>query len=249
MAVHVDEIAPDLFRLSLYIPQANLQFNQFLLRDEEPLLYHTGLRRIFPQVRDAVARLLDPATIRWIGFSHFEADECGSLNEWLAAAPNAEPVCGTVGAIVNINDVSDRRARILEKSDTLSTGKHRFRFISTPQVPHGWDAGHLFEVTGAALLCSDLFLQCGNVEPITGSSLLDRSRRALLEYQAGSLAQSVAWSPLLGPALEELASLKPQLLAVMHGSSYAGDGGRALLELKEVFREILLGEKPRDTGY
>ena len=242
MTVHIDEIAPDLFRLSLYIPQANLQFNQFLLRDEEPLLYHTGLRKIFPQVRNAVARLLDPATIRWIGFSHFEADECGSLNEWLAVAPQAEPVCGPVGAIVNINDVADRKAHVLEKDDVLATGKHRFRFISTPQVPHGWDAGHLFEETGSTLLCSDLFLQCGKVEPLTSASLIDRSRQALQEYQAGPLAHAVVWSPLIGPALEELASLKPQLLAVMHGSSYVGDGGRALLELKETFRETLVGE-------
>jgi flavorubredoxin len=248
MAVHIHEIAPDLFRLSLYIPQANLQFNQFLLRDDEPLLYHTGLRQMFPMVKDAVARLLDPASIRWIGFSHFEADECGSLNEWLAAAPQAEPVCGPVGAIVNINDVADRKARVLERGDILTTGKHRFRFISTPQVPHGWDAGHLFEETGATLLCSDLFLQCGNVEPLTSASLIDRSRQALREYQGGPLAHSVAWTPLTAPSLDQLASLKPQRLAVMHGSSFIGDAGGALLELKEMFRDVLAGERIRDSG-
>jgi len=241
MAVHIDEIAPDLFRLSLYVPAVNLQFNQFLLRDEEPLLYHTGLRQMFPMVRKAVARLLDPSSLRWIGFSHFEADECGSINEWLAAAPKAEPVCGPVGAIVNINDFADRKARIMEKEDVLATGKHRFRFLSTPQVPHGWDAGHLFEETGATLFCSDLFLQSGSVEPLTDASLLDRSRQALLDYQAGPLAHSSAWTPLTAPALEELAALAPRRLAVMHGSSFTGDGGGALRELKEVFREILGG--------
>lgn len=239
MAVHIDEIAPDLFRFSLYIPQANLQFNQFLLRDDEPLLYHTGLRQMFPMVKDAVTRILDPSTIRWIGFSHFEADECGSLNEWLAVTPRAEPVCGAVGAVVNINDVADRKARILEKGDLLETGKYRLRLVSTPQVPHGWDACHLFEESEATLLCSDLFLQSGNVEPLTGESLIDRSRESLREYQAGPLAHSTVWSPLLGPALEELAALKPRHLAVMHGSSFTGDGAGALRELKEMYRAVL----------
>ncbi|WP_027714122.1 MBL fold metallo-hydrolase [Desulfuromonas sp. TF] len=239
MAVHIDEIAPDLFRFSLYIPQANLQFNQFLLRDDEPLLYHTGLRQMFPMVKDAVTRILDPSRIRWIGFSHYEADECGSLNEWLAVAPRAEPVCGAVGAVVNINDVADRKARVLEKDDVLKTGKYRFRLVATPHVPHGWDAGHLFEESEATLLCSDLFLQSGDVEPLTGESLIDRSREALREYQAGPLAHATVWSPLLGPALEELAALEPRHLAVMHGSSFSGDGAGALRELRETYRAVL----------
>jgi len=242
MAVKIDEIAPDLFRLSLYVPQANLQFNQFLVRDAQPLLYHTGLRRIFPLVRDAVARLIDPATLRWIGFSHFEADECGSLNEWLAAAPQAVPVCGQVGAMVNIDDWADRKARTLEKDEILETGRYRFRYLATPHVPHGWDAGLLFEETGRSLLCSDLFLQSGHVEPVTAESVIDRALQTLLDYQAGPLADSVPYTPRTDATLKALAALKPQRLVAMHGSTFVGDGEQALLDLAEMMKEVL-GEK------
>lgn len=239
MAVKIDEIAPDLFRLSLYVPQVNLQFNQFLVRDAQPLLYHTGLRRMFPLVRDAVARLIDPATLRWIGFSHFEADECGSLNDWLATAPQAEPACGRVGAVVNINDYADRKARILEKDEILETGKYRFRYLATPQVPHGWDAGLLFEETGRSLFCSDLFLQKGHVEPLTTESIVDRARQTLLDYQAGPLANAVPYTPRTDPTLRALAALKPQRLVAMHGSTFTGDCEQALLELAAVMKAVL----------
>jgi flavorubredoxin len=242
MAVKIDEIAPDLFRLSLYVPQANLQFNQFLVRDAQPLLYHTGLRRMFPLVREAVARLIDPATLRWIGFSHLEADECGSLNEWLAAAPQAEPACGQVGAMVNVNDWADRKARILEKDEILETGRYRFRYLATPHVPHGWDAGLLFEETGRSLLCSDLFLQSGHVEPVTAESVIDRALQTLLDYQAGPLADSVPYTPRTDTTLKALAALKPQRLVAMHGSTFVGDGEQALLDLAELMKEVL-GEK------
>jgi flavorubredoxin len=241
MAVKTDEIASDLFRLSLYVPQVKLQFNQFLVRDAEPLLYHTGLRKMFPIVRDAVARLIDPATLRWIGFSHFEADECGSLNEWLATAPHAEPACGRVGAVVNINDFADRKARILEKDEVLDTGRHRFRFLPTPQVPHGWDAGLLFEETGRSLFCSDLFLQSGNVEPVTTESIIDRARQTLLDYQAGPLAGALPYTPMTDATLKTLAALKPQRLVAMHGSTFVGNGEQALLDLAEVMKEVLGG--------
>lgn len=242
MAVKIDEIAPDLFRISLYVPQANLQFNQFLVRDAQPLLYHTGLRRMFPMVREAVARIIDPATLRWIGFSHFEADECGSLNQWLATSPQAVPVCGRVGAVVNVNDYADRKARILEKDETLETGRHRFRFLPTPQVPHGWDAGLLFEETGRSLFCSDLFLQKGHVEPVTSESLIGRARQTLLDYQAGPLAGSVPYTPLTDLTLKALAALKPRRLVAMHGSTFVGDGEQALLELAAVMKEVLWGD-------
>lgn len=241
MAVKIDEIAPDLFRISIYVPRVNLQFNQFLVRDAQPLLYHTGLRRMFPMVREAVGRLIDPATLRWVGFSHFEADECGSLNQWLATAPQAEPACGRVGAVVNINDYAERKARILEKNDILETGRYRFRFLPTPQVPHGWDAGLLFEETGRSLFCSDLFLQKGHVEPVTSESLIGRARQTLLDYQAGPLAGSVPYTPLTDPTLRALAALKPQRLVAMHGSTFAGDGEQALLELAAVMQEVLGG--------
>jgi flavorubredoxin len=192
-------------------------------------------------VRGAVARLIDPATLRWIGFSHFEADECGSLNEWLATAPQAEPACGRVGAVVNINDYADRKARILEKDEILETGKYRFRYLPTPQVPHGWDAGLLFEETGRSLLCSDLFLQKGHVDPVTTESIIDRARQTLLDYQAGPLAYAVPYTPRTDPTLRALASLKPQRLVAMHGSTFTGDCEQALLELAAVMKEVLGG--------
>jgi flavorubredoxin len=236
---HVDEIAPDLFRISTYIPAAALQFNQFLVRDDEPLLFHTGMRGMFSLVRKAVEKLLDPALIRWVGFSHFEADECGSLNEWLALAPRAQPVCGIVGATVNINDFADRRARVLADGEVLDTGRRRFRHLDTPQIPHGWDAGLLFEETEKTLFCSDLFLQSGSVEPVTRDDILGRARQTLLDYEAGPLSGSFPFTPQTEGILRRLAGLEPKLLAVMHGSSYVGDGGGALRELAEVLEEVL----------
>ena len=132
----VTEIAPDFYRISTFIPEADLQFNQFLIADAEPVLFHTGMRALFPVVRESVARVIDPSRIRWIGFSHFEADECGSLNEWLQIAPDAQPVCSTVGALVSVNDFSLRPARGMEDDEILKTGKYRFRFLQTPHVPH-----------------------------------------------------------------------------------------------------------------
>jgi len=175
----IDEIAPELFRISTYIPAFGMQFGQFLARDEEPLLYHTGARSLFPLVRDAVARLIDPRQLRWIAFSHFEADECGSLNEWLALAPRAEAVCSFVGKAVSVDDFAARPSRALRDGEVLPTGRFRFRQLATPQVPHAWDASLLFEETQAALLCSDLFHQLGDVEPVTTSDLVERFQAAL----------------------------------------------------------------------
>ena len=132
----VTEIAPDVYRISTYIPQMDLQFGQFLVKDEEPLLFHTGMKALFPQVREGVASVMDPSKIRWISFSHFEADECGSLNEWLQIAPAAQPVCSMVGALVSINDFSLRPAKGMTDGEVLETGQHRFRFAQTPHVPH-----------------------------------------------------------------------------------------------------------------
>jgi flavorubredoxin len=243
METRVAEIAANLYRISIYIAKVDLQFNQFLVLDDEPLLYHTGMRRLFPQVRDTVAGVMDPTRLRWIGFSHFEADECGSLNEWLALAPDAVPVCGIVAAAVNINDFADRSARVLADGDILPTGRHRFRFLETPQVPHAWDASLLFEESGRTLFCSDLFLQNGDVEPITGEDLVERARQALAAYQAGPLANAIPYTPFTDATLARLAELKPEFLAAMHGSSFSGDGGRALRELA-VMLKATLGERP-----
>ena len=174
----VTEIAPDHYSISIYVPEFNLQFNHFLIKDEEPLLFHTGMKQMFPLVRDAVARVIDPSTIRWISFSHFEADECGALNEWLAVAPHAEPVCGLVGALVSVNDFSIRQARVLAHDEILKTGKYRFRLRQTPHVPHNWEASLLFEEVTRTLLCSDLFTHEGDVEPSPSrmSSIAQNSR-------------------------------------------------------------------------
>jgi len=245
METLIDEIAPDLYRLSTYIAKINLQFNQFLVTDDEPLLYHTGLRGMFPQVRDAVARVVDPARIRWISFSHFEADECGSLNEWLALAPQAKPVCGMIGALVNINDYTGGRARIMATGEVLATGRHRFRFLETPQVPHAWDASLLFEETGVTLFCSDLFLQNGELCPLTEEDLVEPARQSLLAYEAGPLAHPYPYASWTDETLQMLAGLKPKLLAIMHGSSYRGDGERTLRELAAMYAATLGGAEKR----
>src|SRR5690242_18184469 len=175
------EIAPDIYRISVFISEINLEFSHFLVRDDEPLLFHTGLRRMFPEIRDEVSRLVDISKIRHIGFSHFESDECGSLNQWLEIAPSAQPVCGLVGALVSVNDFSMRPAQVLTQDDVLATGRYRFRFIPTPHVPHGWDAGVLFEESQRNLFCSDLFHQWGHREPATADSIIDRCRDARSE--------------------------------------------------------------------
>jgi flavorubredoxin len=235
----VTEIAPNLYRISVLYPEINLQFNHFLVRDDEPLLFHTGLRRMFNEVREGVASLIDPARLRWISWSHFESDECGALNDWLAIAPHAEPACNMVGALVNVNDFAARPARILGPDDLLTTGQHRFRYLSTPQLPHGWDAGVLFEETNATMLCSDLFHQDGDVEPLTHSSVLDRVAATLTAYQKGPLADYVPYTANTGRILRRLAAQKPQTLAIMHGSSYSGDAEKELLGLADVMKRVL----------
>lgn len=239
MSPAITEIAPDVYRICVLDPDIDLQFNHFLVKDDEPLLFHTGLRHMWSDVRDGVSKLIDCARLRWISWSHFESDECGSLNDWLKIAPHAEPACGMIGARVNVNDVCGREARILSPQDVVVTGKYRFRYYHTPQLPHGWDAGLLFEETQRTLFCSDLFHQQGDIEPLAHSSIIDRCRQALANIQASPLANYVPHTPNTRLILEGLASLKPQTLAVQHGSSFAGDGGAALLALSTVMQELL----------
>jgi flavorubredoxin len=235
----VTEIAPDVYRISTYVPEIDLQFNQFLVRDDEPLLFHTGMKSLFPQVRDAVASVIDPSSIRWIGFSHFEADECGSLNEWMQMAPNAQPVCSMVGALVSVNDFAIRPARGMTDGEVFSTGKHRFRFVQTPHVPHCWEAGLMFEETNGTLLTSDLFHQVGDVEPLTESDVIERARKTLVDYQAGPMANYMPYTKNTDGIMRKLADLKPRTIAPMHGSAYAGNGERAIRDLAIVMREVL----------
>jgi flavorubredoxin len=233
------EVAPDVYRIGVYVPEFDLEFCHFLVRDDEPLLFHTGLRSLFPLVREQVARVIDPAELRHVAFSHFESDECGALNHWLGIAPQAAPVCGLVGALVSVNDFSNRPAHSLTGDDTLATGKYRFRFIPTPHVPHGWDAGVLFEETRQTLFCSDLFHQWGERTPLTTDSVIGQSREALLRSEAGPFANYLPYTYHTQRILDELAGLKPATLAVMHGSSYFGDGAAALRDLAGVMREVL----------
>lgn len=235
----VSEIAPDVYRISTYIPEIDLQFNQFLVKDQEPLLFHTGMKSLFPTVLEATRSIIDPSRIRWVGFSHFEADECGALNEWLQIAPAAQPVCSMVGALVSINDFSIRPARGMTDGEVFSTGKYRFRFCQTPHVPHCWEAGLLFEEVNGTLLSSDLFHQGGNVEPLVESDVIERARKTLIEYQASPLANYMPYTKHTDGILQGLADLKPRTIAAMHGSAYAGDGERALRELAGVMREVL----------
>ena len=235
----ITEIAPDVFRLSLYIPEADLQFNQFLVRDDEPLLFHTGMRAIFQQVREAVAELIDPSTLRHISFSHFEADECGALNEWLETAPNAQAVCSFVGAEVSVNDFASRPARGVMDGETFSTGKYQFKFLHTPHLPHCWEAGLLFEETNRTLFSSDLFHQLGDVDPLTDKSVIDRVRQTFINYDATPLAGYMPYTRQTEKNLQKLIALEPATIAAMHGSSYSGDGAQALRELGEVMQEVL----------
>jgi flavorubredoxin len=239
MTARIDEVAPDLFRISLFVPDFDLQFNHFLVRDDEPLLFHTGMRGMFPAVRDAVATLIDPADLRWISWSHFEVDECGALNEWLTAAPKATPVCGELGAMVNVADFSNRPPRGLKRDEVLATGRHRFRFVPTPHLPHGWDAGVLFEESDRVLLCSDLLHQLGDVEPLTSNDIIDRYRQALETYQRSPvLMDYVPYTDNTRRQLATLAALQPRTLAVMHGSTFVGDGAAALMASAEVIQRV-----------
>jgi flavorubredoxin len=233
----IDEIAPDVFRLSVYAEAYDMQFNHFLVRDEEPLLFHTGLRAMFPLLKDAVASIIDPATLKWIGWSHFESDECGSLNDWLQLAPQAEPVCTLVGKLVSVDDFSSRPARGMTQDDVLTTGKYRFRFHQSPHIPHGWDAGVLFEETQKTLFCSDLFHHFGNTEALTEADLIDRTREGMNRLNQGPLAGYMPYTRQTEGVLRRLAELQPQTLAVMHGSSYTGACDRLLNDLGGVIRE------------
>lgn len=235
----IAEIAPDVHRISLFMPELNMQFNHFVVLDDEPLLYHTGMRRMFPELLEQVRRVIDPARLRWIGFSHFEVDECGALNEWLRVAPHARPVTGVIGALVNLTDFSDREPRALAPDEVLRTGARRFQYRPTPHLPHGWDAGVLFEQTDRTLFCSDLFHHNGDVEPLTESDILGRTRESMTLLQAGPLMDYMPYTRNTRPLLEGLAALRPRTLATMHGSSFTGDASKALLDLDAVMQEVL----------
>lgn len=240
----VTEIAPKLYRVSTFVPDFGMQFNQFLLDDEEPLLFHTGMKAIFPETRDAVSRVLPLERLRYVGFSHFESDECGALNQWLEVAPRAEPVCSFVGAMVNVNDFATRPARALADEEVLSLGQKKLRFLATPHVPHGWDSGMFFEENDETLLCTDLFFHPGDPEPLTESDVLGPAREAMKAGRDGPFAHDMPYTRRTGETLDRLANLEPKTLATMHGSSFRGDGAGAIRGLRTVVDELLGEGKP-----
>lgn len=227
---NVHEVVEGIFRISTPVPPnvipGGFSFNQFLLVGEKPLLFHSGPKKMFPLVLEAVSSVLPAASLMYIAFSHFEADECGSLNKWLAVAPNAQPVCSQVAALVSINDVSDRPARALGNGENLETGGHRLKWFDAPHLPHGWDAGYLFEENTNTLFCGDLFTQPGlGKTPVTEDDILEPSEafRATMDYFSHSTN-----APEL---LERLAMTNPTTLACMHGSVWKGDGATLLRAL------------------
>jgi len=226
----IDEIADGIYRISTPVREmlGGFSFNQYLVVDEAPLLFHTGPRRMFPLTREAIGKVMPVERLRYIGLSHFEADECGALNDFLAVAPGAFPLCGQVAAMVSVGDVADRPPRALAESEVLSLGEHRLRWFDTPHVPHGWECGLLFEEHTRTLLCGDLFTQGGaDNPPITEKDILGPSEafRAPMDY--------FAHSPATRATLERLASAEPTTLACMHGSAWKGDGGKLLRALAD----------------
>jgi len=240
MDTTVNEIAADVYRISTFHPEYGIQFNQFLLKDDEPFLMHTGFKKMFQTTFDALASIMEPSKLRWIGFSHFESDECGALNEWLSVAPRSEALCSVVGAVVMVNDFADRPARALADNETLSTGRHQLQFLATPHVPHGWDAGLFFDTVDRTLFCSDLFFHPGNPEPLASAQVLERAQESIVQNLTGPLANDMPYTPHTGATLARLAALKPRTLAVMHGSSIGGDCAAAVAGLAR-FIESTLG--------
>ena len=245
MQAKVTEIAPDTYRISTFRPDYGIEFNQFLVNDDEPFLMHTGFRKMFPITLEAVRSIVDPARLRWIGYGHFEPDECGALNEWLAAAPRATALCNFVGEMVMLNDFADRAPRVLADGEVLPIGKHRLRLLSTPQFPHGWDACLYFDETERTLFCSDLFFQPGECPPLIESEIVERARAAIQGGLAGPLAKDLPYTSDTHATLQRLAALEPATLAVMHGSSFRGDGRAAIDGLTAVIDELLGGRSAR----
>lgn len=228
---NVHEIAAGIFRINtpIQIPGGpEFNFNQYLIADDEPLLFHTGPKRMFPLVAEAIGAVLPLSSLRHVAFSHYEADECGSLNDFLAAAPQAQAVCGRIGAMVSVNDVAARPARALADGEVLAIGRHKLKWFDAPHVPHGWECGFMMETETKTLLCGDLFTQGGSgATPVTDADILEPSEafRLQMDYYAHA--------PDTGATLERLAREAPRTLACMHGSAWRGDGAALLRALAQ----------------
>jgi flavorubredoxin len=231
-----NEIADGIFRLSTFVPNVTedgFTFNQFLIKAEEPLLFHTGPRAMFPLVSEAVSKVIPISKLRWITFGHVESDECGSMNQWLAAAPNSQVAHGAVGVMVSLNDLADRPPRALQDGEVLDLGGKRVRHIDTPHVPHCWEARVLFEETTRTLLCGDLFTHTGDGPPLVSDDIVGPAKKAEELFHASCLA------PTTGATIRKLAELSPKTLALMHGSSFNGDTKQALHQLADLYDGLL----------
>lgn len=232
MQTRTDEIADGIFRISTFVPDVTPQdftFNQFVVRAEEPLLFHTGPRAMFALVSQAVARIVPLAELRWIAFGHVESDECGSVNSWLGAAPRAQVAHGEVGVMVSLNDLCDRAPRALADGEVIDLGGKRVRHFDTPHVPHNWEARVLYEETTRTLFTGDLFTHTGDGPAVTEGDVVQPAAAAEEMFRAS------CYTPATGPAIRRLADLQPRTLAVMHGSSFRGDGAKALRDLAGLY--------------
>ena len=236
MDTTISEIADHIYRFSTFVPDVGptgFTFNQYLIDDEQPLLFHTGHRASFALLADAIATITPVDRLRWITFGHVEADECGAMNELLAAAPRAEVAHGVLGCAVSLNDLADRSPVALADDQVIELGRHRVRHIDTPHVPHGWEARVLFEETTGTLLCGDLFTQLGHGPALTSDDIIEPAGLAEDVFGATCLTPNTA------PTIRRLADLGPTTLAVMHGSCYAGDGTQALRGLADDYDQRL----------
>ena len=220
METQIDEIADGIFRLSTFTPKVPPQgftFNQYLIKAEQPLLFHCGGRALFPLVSEAAATILPLDSIRWISFGHVESDECGSMNQWLAAAPKAEIAHGAIGCMVSLNDLADRPPRVLANNEVLDLGGKRVRYIDTPHVPHAWESGLIYEETTNTLFTGDLFTQLGNGPAVSKESIVQDA------IEAEEMFHATALTPNTAPTIRGLKGLGAENLAVMHGSCFTGD--------------------------
>jgi flavorubredoxin len=236
METRVDEIADNIYRLSTFVPGVagvGITFNQFLIDAAEPLLFHCGQRALFPSISSAAGKVIDIARLRWITFSHIEADECGSMNQWLAAAPRATPAHGVVGCNIWLNDQADRAPRALKDEEVVDLGGKKVQRIDTPHLPHCWDAGLLFEQTTRTLFCSDLFTQLGDEAARTEGDIVGPS------LTVEKMLPFTSITPTTASAVRRLAALSPRNLAIMHGPSFSGDGARPLEALAANYEERL----------
>lgn len=237
MTTLVDEIADSIYRISTHIPDVapphGFTFNQFLVVDDEPLLFHTGMRGLYADVSAAVAGIISLNKLRWIGFGHFEADECGAMNDWLAAAPHAQAVHGEIGCMVSLNDFADRAPRALADGEVIDIGAKKIQYRYTPHVPHGWDAGVMFEETTKTLFCGDLLTHVGDVPALVESDVLGPALASEEMFHAEAV------TPQSGATIRSLADLQPEVLAIMHGSSFRGDCAAALNGLARSFDDRL----------